>query len=381
MKYKLLLIVGLLTFTSITWASTFAPSIGGGPDYITRAQGTYSACDLPIVFLPSIMTIPQIVIQSWETEPNNPYYNADGPILPQHDYYGYPDDDRDYWSLYLPTQSTINIDLLEMSAPGQLQLFYGTATDENRVASDIIPPYHIEHTGSAGLYYILIGTSSGHNREFRYVLRSQFPVGFHINETDALANSTTRHLAQWVGYNFEVDTEKWWPAEADFKLAELEVSSELSCKGSQSLKLTTELKTGTEDVYLHTSPTVYFDNGIPQGMSGPGPYDLTGARVSCYVYIPEELATEQPYEVHLNLFIKDKVFHNQYSESLYVSEEVTGNWQLLSLVVGEEGEGYIDADFDPQEVNALGVVINLEAWASMDFIGSLYIDECEIEYP
>ena len=114
-------------------------------------------------------------------------------------------------------------------------------------------------------------------------------------------------------------------------------------------------------------------------MDKPGPYDLTGKRVLCYVYLPNELATDDSVQIYVNLFVKDEAFRNQYSSRLDVTENTVNSWQELSLIVGDEG--HIDAGFDTQNVNALGVVINLESWASLHFIGSIYIDECQIEYP
>jgi len=112
----------------------------------------------------------------WEVEPNNNYLQANGPLRSGRDYYGYPNDAKDYFSIYLRTSGTITIDLTNHTGTGvQLQLFYQAAKEENRVAFDLEPPYHIEYTGPAGMYYIYIYTAGGYNTITPYVLRVTYP--------------------------------------------------------------------------------------------------------------------------------------------------------------------------------------------------------------
>jgi len=86
------------------------------------------------------------------------------------DYYGYPDDPKDYFSIYLHTTGDITIDLTNHTGQGvQLQLFYQSV--DNRVAHALSPPYHIEYAGPAGWYYVYIYTESGYNSTTPYTLR------------------------------------------------------------------------------------------------------------------------------------------------------------------------------------------------------------------
>jgi len=110
----------------------------------------------------------------WEVEPNNTYLQANGSLRSGRDYYGYPNDQKDYFSIYLRTGGQIVIDLSNHTGQGvQLQLFYQTAG--NLVAGDLDAPYHIEYTGPAGLYYIYIYTAGNYNSNTAYTLRVTYP--------------------------------------------------------------------------------------------------------------------------------------------------------------------------------------------------------------
>jgi len=110
----------------------------------------------------------------WEVEPNNTYLQANGSLRSGRDYYGYPNDQKDYFSIYLRTGGQIVIDLSNHTGQGvQLQLFYQTAG--NLVAGDLDAPYHIEYTGPAGLYYIYIYTAGNYNSSTAFALRATYP--------------------------------------------------------------------------------------------------------------------------------------------------------------------------------------------------------------
>ena len=107
-------------------------------------------------------------------EPNNTYLQANGSLRSGRDYYGYPNDQKDYFSIYLRTGGQIVIDLNNHTGQGvQLQLFYQTTG--NLVAGDLDAPYHIEYTGPAGWYYIYIYTAGNYNSSTAYTLRLTYP--------------------------------------------------------------------------------------------------------------------------------------------------------------------------------------------------------------
>ena len=376
MRAKLLLSITVLLALEVMWL--FASSILLPPSTTeVKAQGVNSLCAPPIIYLPFAA---YTLIQTWESEPNSPYWEANGPMQPGQTYRGYPNDQYDYWSIYLSSPGSISVDLSDLSAPGQLQLFYQVATEASRVAIDSQPPFHIDYIGPSGLYYVLVGVSSGFNSVYPYSLRiATSGSGVQQIPPNHKANAL-KYLNQWVGYTFEEDTENWGTSEGAYKLATLEVSQEEVCKGRQSLKLTTELRSDEGEVYRETEAVGYFDNAVPQGMDHPGPYDLTGNRVSCYVYVPEDLAMEPP-QAFYNLFIKDTAFGNQYNARLYMTEDTADTWQQMELIVGERNDGYIDDGFDTTNVRALGIVIGIVEGSPIRFTGPVYIDHCEIEYP
>jgi hypothetical protein len=90
------------------------------------------------------------------------------------DYHGYPDDKRDYFSIYTRQSGAIAINLTEHTGQGvQLQLFYQGI--DNRITYVTDAPYEITHTGPAGWYYVYIYTEDGHNRSTPYTLRVNYP--------------------------------------------------------------------------------------------------------------------------------------------------------------------------------------------------------------
>jgi hypothetical protein len=113
----------------------------------------------------------------WEVEDDNDdWRHANGPVRSGRDYYGYPDDLKDYWSAYLPANGTITVDLTNHTGQDvQLHLYYGEPVQGGYVKRDDDPPYHIEHSGSAGWYYVYINTGSGWNSTTPYTLRVTYP--------------------------------------------------------------------------------------------------------------------------------------------------------------------------------------------------------------
>ncbi|MFZ6026298.1 MAG: LVIVD repeat-containing protein [Chloroflexota bacterium] len=107
----------------------------------------------------------------WEAEPNDDYRHANGPLRFDRAYQGYPDDAKDYFSLYLPADGRLTIDLTEFHAFGAQMLLYDRIPVANgEVARVYTEPFHIEYTGKAGLYYIYIYTASGYNNRDPYTL-------------------------------------------------------------------------------------------------------------------------------------------------------------------------------------------------------------------
>jgi hypothetical protein len=109
-----------------------------------------------------------------ESEPNNDWQHANGPIRAGKKYYGYPDE-KDYFSFIASDSGSIVVDLTDHTGQGvQLQLFHQDV--DHRVAWDHEPPFHLELTNqSPGWYYIYIYTQSGHNQDNKYTLKVVYP--------------------------------------------------------------------------------------------------------------------------------------------------------------------------------------------------------------
>lgn len=110
-----------------------------------------------------------------ETEPNNTASQANGPLRSGQVYQGAPNDDRDYFSVYLPVAGTLNISLTGHTGSGvQLQLYYQTAG--NVVAFDTAAPYQLSYSGGPGLYYVYIFSAGNYSPTPAYNLVVTYPT-------------------------------------------------------------------------------------------------------------------------------------------------------------------------------------------------------------
>src|SRR5258706_544365 len=144
-----------------------------------------------------------------------------------------------------------------------------------------------------------------------------------------------------------------------------------------ALSNTNPLYNGLKEVYRHTEATVYFDQVPPNGFSVPGPYNLSGKRVSCFVFLPSRLATEDNHQTYIRIFVKDTKFANDFSTAVNIDPSVTNRWIQLSFIVGAES-GNADRSFDPTRVNAIGIRIETPDGSTMSYNGTFYIDDCSI---
>jgi hypothetical protein len=133
------------------------------------------------VYLPLVLRDNMAYFEGpWEQEPNDTYLQANGPLHSERDYYGYPDDLKDYFSIYLTTGGHIIIDLSNQPSQGvQLQLFYQT-TATPPIYSQTSAPYHIDYlvnAGETGWYYVYIyfDPKYNYNSNTAYTLRVTYP--------------------------------------------------------------------------------------------------------------------------------------------------------------------------------------------------------------
>ncbi len=130
------------------------------------------------VFLPVIQkNFFAYYTNDWETEPNDTYLQANGPLISGRMYYGYHDDEKDYYSVYLQNGGSLNVDMTSPNGGTQIQLFYQVADVAHRVGFDPTPPYHIGLTSAqAGWYYIYVYTNPAYLAPTQvYTLTATYP--------------------------------------------------------------------------------------------------------------------------------------------------------------------------------------------------------------
>jgi hypothetical protein len=122
---------------------------------VTIAQ-TETSSYLPMVFGPDLF-----FTGPGESEPNNSFSEANGPLRPDFVYSGLPNDPDDFFFFEAGDQGTITIDVLAFDASeGQVSLYHeaeGSAPE--LVASTNSPPpdFHLELSrASGGKYYIVV---------------------------------------------------------------------------------------------------------------------------------------------------------------------------------------------------------------------------------
>jgi len=190
-------------------------------------------------------------------------------------------------------------------------------------------------------------------------------------------------VSTFIGYNFEIGIQGWSTSEGAYKRAILDTTTQVVYRGKHALVLDTELygngsqeftNHNKEDVYRHTEALVYF-NQIPEGINYPGPYDLTGKRLSCFVYLPVGLIVpDNSASAYVRLTLKDKNFANQFSEAQMINDKTTERWLELIYVVHPDP----NSAFDTTQVNAMGVRLDSLDGSTINYKGPIYIDYCTI---
>jgi hypothetical protein len=190
-------------------------------------------------------------------------------------------------------------------------------------------------------------------------------------------------------FDFETSTQNWGTSEGAFKLAKVDLTNNPVHSGTHALQVTTAFLgdgnpayTPDKEVYQHTEATVYFDQVAPNGFDMPGPYNLAGKTVSCFVFLPSGLAPEGNPQAYIRLFVKSKkgsLLPNDFGKAVSIDASRVERWFLLSFVIGADRND-ADADFDATQVIALGVRIDTVSKSTLNYTGPFYIDDCTIEH-
>jgi len=109
-----------------------------------------------------------------EIEPNNSTAEANGPIILNRNYQGYPNDLSDYFYFELSTARTVTITLADITGKDpQLQL---RDANNNLVDIDTTPPYSLSRPNqAAGRYYVRVVVVANNNNSVLYTLRVNAP--------------------------------------------------------------------------------------------------------------------------------------------------------------------------------------------------------------
>jgi len=156
--------------------ATVATDYAGNLEALPSGSGD-GACAYQLyrVYLPlGLRNYVRMFAGPMELEPNDSYPEANGSIYSGQDYYGYPNDEKDYFSFYMREGGDIDVKLTNHTGDAvQLQLFYQSTS--NRVAYDTSAPYHIQTSGTPGWYFVYIYTGGGYTQATPYTLRATYP--------------------------------------------------------------------------------------------------------------------------------------------------------------------------------------------------------------
>lgn len=121
--------------------------------------------------------IPSPTPITWEMEPNNNAAQATGPLSSSVPCQGHPDQ-YDFFYFDVSRAGEISVEVSDHIGSGvQLQLFWDSVRETNRVGLIPVPPGRIVYPGNEGKgrYYIYIFTESGWNSYAPYKLTVTFP--------------------------------------------------------------------------------------------------------------------------------------------------------------------------------------------------------------
>lgn len=172
-------IVGYSAFSGFQGSDSFVVQVSdgkGGLDSITF-NVTIQPNGKSFLYIPVLSN--RYFHGPMEYEPNNNITQANGPIILNEVYNGFPNDAHDFFYLDLNSPSDIHVRLTNHNGIGvQLQLYYQIIDDSHRVDYDASndgkrPPYSLAVNASnaqSGRYYIWIFTRANHNSDKLYNL-------------------------------------------------------------------------------------------------------------------------------------------------------------------------------------------------------------------
>jgi CSLREA domain-containing protein len=155
---------------------TVALSSPTGAQLLSPTVSTVTITDdeIPLIYLPAVFRdYATAYLQPCETEINDAFNQANGPIVAGRGYCGTnaAREDRDYFS-FTAGSGAISLNTTGLTNGAQVHLFYQNTG--NRVGFSASPPYQVTHSGAAGLYYAMIFTPQGYTGG-QYSLTATYP--------------------------------------------------------------------------------------------------------------------------------------------------------------------------------------------------------------
>jgi len=184
-------------------------------------------------------------------------------------------------------------------------------------------------------------------------------------------------------YSFESGTMGWVPQRdaPDTKaVTAVAQSSGQTRSGRPSLELTVDLTGGNHRTNSKGEAFVDMRYNLPNGITTPAPYDLTGRKITCWVYAPPGSAGDANSPNGFQVFVKDENFKSEYGAWENITREREGTWFPIALTPSTQTPpgGYKDPEFNPTRIVLLGVKIGAggQSTGQMRYTGPVYVDTC-----
>jgi hypothetical protein len=111
----------------------------------------------------------------------------------------------------------------------------------------------------------------------------------------------------------------------------------------------------------------------PTGVEAP--LDLEGVLVTVWVYVPADAAGDPSKPNGIQVFVKDQNWKSQYGTRLPLPGH-TDEWVLMNLTPSRHTPpmGYMDEEFDPSNIIAVGIKIGASTNSTAAYVGPIYVD-------
>jgi len=138
-------------------------------NYVQNVSGNARA------FLPSVHWGSTNFLGPFEIEPNNSQAQANGPILLNRNYQGFPNDLADWYFFNLPAGGSIGVVLTNITGKDpQLHLY--NAAGGLIIADTVGPAFSLTHNAQPGVYYVRVVVVGNYNQTTPYTLRVNQPA-------------------------------------------------------------------------------------------------------------------------------------------------------------------------------------------------------------